>query len=376
MNITSIQHAGDIKGKRVLTRLDLNLPIQDGNVVDDLRVQKSLQTLNYLRDAGAHIVVIAHIEGKGGVSLEPVAENLRLYFPLNFVKDFLNKDVALAAVNEMKDGDMVLFENLRESDGEKNNDPEFAAYLAQFGDIYVNDAFSVSHREHASIIGVPKLLPHFAGFNLIDEIEHIQKVFQPPHPFTFILGGAKFETKIPLIKKFLPRSEHIFIGGALANNFFKEHGLHVGKSLVSEGNFDLAQYKEEARLLLPTDVVVKDSAGVISTKLVNQIKDDEVIMDVGPASIKTLGTVIETSKFILWNGPMGNYEEGFRDQTIAIARIIAETGVEAALGGGDTTAAVASLNLDDDKNIFISTGGGAMLQYLLDETLPGIEALK
>ncbi len=375
MNIQSIKDAGDIRGKRVITRLDLNVPIQDGKVVDDLRIQKSLETLNYLKNAGAKTIILAHLEGKGGATLAPVAEYLNTIFSVTFVKDFLNKESTMTVIDSMKDGDIVLFENLRVSEGEKKNDPSFALYLSQFGDLYVNDAFSVSHRAHASVVALPALLPHYAGFNLLEEINHIKAVFHPERPFLFILGGAKFETKMPLIKKFMTLADHVFVGGALANNFFKEKGLNVGASLVSEGNYNLVEYLNDRKLILSTDVVVKSPNGVV-VKKVAEIADEDCIVDVGPQSVEDLKPVIASAKFVLWNGPMGNYEEGFKDQTEAIAKIIAETGVQSAIGGGDTTATLAALALDKDKNIFISTGGGAMLQYLLDETLPGIEALK
>ncbi|MEN9649205.1 MAG: hypothetical protein RL094_172 [Candidatus Parcubacteria bacterium] len=374
MTIQALQDVQDIKGKRVIVRVDFNVPLQDDKVVDDMRIQKSLHTINFLREGGARVILISHIEGKGGVSLAPVAAYLKALFPLTFVKDFLNESTA-QLVASMKDGDVVLFENLRVDEGEKNNDDAFARRLAAYADMYVNDAFSVSHRAHASVVALPKLLPHYAGFELLEEIEHLKTVFNPPRPFVFILGGAKFETKIPLIEKFLTLSDYIFVGGALANNFFKEKGLNVGKSLVSDGYFNLKEHFGDQRLVLPLDLIVKNN-GVVSTKKPEEISGDDVIVDVGPASVLKIKELVADAKFVLWNGPMGNYEEGFKDQTIGIAKVIVESGVHAALGGGDTTAAVAAQGLEKNKNIFVSTGGGAMLQYLLDETLPGIDALK
>ncbi|MES3005704.1 MAG: phosphoglycerate kinase [Patescibacteria group bacterium] len=381
MNIKSIKEMGDIKGKKVIVRFDFNVPIQDGKVVDDLRIKKSLQTLSFLRNAGAKTIIISHIEAKDGstITLEPVADYLKILAPLNFVKDFLNKDIASVAVDAMNNGDVVLFENLRLSKGEKKNDLDFSAYLASFGDMYVNDAFSVSHREHASVVGVPKLLPHYAGFNLIEEIENLNSVANPERPFLFILGGAKFETKMPLIQKFIDKADSIFVGGALMNNFFKEQGLNVGKSLVSEGTFNLVELSKSPKVILPIDVVVKTVDGSSHVKFVQEVSDTDWIVDVGPASVEKLAPVIFGAKLILWNGPMGNYEEGFKGQTLGIAKLIVDSGVNAVLGGGDTTAAVASLGLDGDSDrntIFVSTGGGAMLEYLLNETLPGIDALK
>jgi phosphoglycerate kinase len=380
MNIKSIKEAGDLKGKRVITRFDFNVPIKDGRVVDDLRIKKSIATLSYLKESGAKIIIISHIEGKGGafLTLEAVSEYLNTLMPVKFVKNFLDNDTALLAVTGMNDGDVILFDNLRASEGEKKNDTEFSQYLAKFGDIYVNDAFSVSHREHASVVGIPKYLPHYAGLNLIEEIRNLDKVTSPEHPFIFVLGGAKFDTKLPLFEKFISKADSIFVCGALMNNFFKEQGLNVGKSLVSDGNFNLIDLAKGQKIILPIDVVVKNENGS-EVKLVVNVGDDDVIVDVGPASLEKLAPIISSAKLVLWNGPLGNYEEGFKDQTIELAKLIMDSKVHAVLGGGDTTAAVSSLGLDtnsSDSPIFVSTGGGAMLEYLLNETLPGIDALR
>lgn len=370
----SIRDIQNVKGKKVIVRVDFNVPIQGGVVVDDLRIQKSLPTIMYLKEQGARIILISHLEGKGGASLEPVAEHLKSYFPLTFVKDFINESTR-NIIDTMEDGDVVLFENLRICEGEKKNDTTFAAQLASYADIYVNDAFSVSHRAHASVVALAKLLPRYAGFQIFEEIEHLKTVFNPPRPFVFILGGAKFETKMPLIEKFLTLSDYIFIGGALANNFFKEKGLSVGKSLVSDGEFNLKEHFRDQRLILPIDVVVKNGSSV-SVKKPEEVSGDDVIVDIGPASVEQVRALLSSAKFVLWNGPMGNYEEGFKDQTINMAKAVVDSHVKAALGGGDTTAALASLGLGSNDQIFVSTGGGAMLQYLLDETLPGIDALQ
>lgn len=380
MNIKSIKEAGDLKGKRVITRFDFNVPIKDGKVVDDLRIKKSMATLNYLKESGAKIIIISHIEGKGGVflTLEAVSEYLNTLMPVKFIKNFLDNDTALLAVTGMNEGDVILFDNLRASEGEKKNDAEFSQYLAKFGDIYVNDAFSVSHREHASVVGIPKYLPHYAGLNLIEEIQNLDKVTSPEHPFIFVLGGAKFDTKLPLFEKFISKADSIFVCGALMNNFFKEQGLNVGKSLTSEGNFNLDELAKGQKIILPIDVVVKNENGS-EVKLVVNVGDNDIIVDVGPASLEKLAPIVFPAKLVLWNGPLGNYEEGFKDQTIGLAKLIMDSKVHAVLGGGDTTAAVSSLGLDtnsSDSPIFVSTGGGAMLEYLLNETLPGIDALK
>jgi phosphoglycerate kinase len=304
-------------------------------------------------------------------------------------------------LESMKDGDVALFENLRIDEGEKKNDPEFAKSLASLADVYVNDAFAVCHRAHASVVALPALFPNdrFAGIQLASELEHLKMVFNAPHPFVFILGGAKFETKLPLIQKFA-QADHILLGGALLNDILKAKGLNVGKSLVSSGldtsgaKIDFAPIISNPKLIIPDDVVVSGPLGV-STKLITEIGDEDMIMDVGPSMNTKLSDALSDARFILWNGPMGNYERGFKDQTIQMAKLVTDacgrSEVQAVLGGGDTTAAVAELGLEDkadvsatnslnegatgDGSMFISTGGGAMLEYLLNETLPGVEAL-
>ena len=366
-----------MKGKRVIARLDLNVPVQDGKIVDDLRIRVSIPTIQYLKDAGAKIILTSHIETKDNPTLAPIADELQKTFALKFVKDFLGEE-GKSAVAALGEGDIVLFENLRTNEGEKKNDMEFAKALAAYADIYVNDAFAVSHREHASIVALPSLLPHFAGFQLMEEIDHLKTVFNPPRPFLFILGGAKFDTKIPLIQKFLNLSDSVFVGGALVNNIYKEMGYQIGTSLVSEGDFKIKEVLSDKRLFIPTDVVVKTAGGSV-VKKADAVNADESIVDVGPQSVADFGEKVRSAKFVLWNGPLGNYENGFKDQTLAMAQVISESGVHAAVGGGDTVAALASITESPElknNNIFISSGGGAMLQYLLDETLVGIEALK
>ncbi|MEI6490472.1 MAG: phosphoglycerate kinase [bacterium] len=291
MNIKSIKEAESLKGKRVMVRVDFNVPVQDGKIIDDLRIRVAMPTIEYLKNEGARVILISHIESIP--SLELVAEKIGV----KFVKDFMNWD------GKIEEGEVVLFENLRTNPGEKANDPQFAKVLASYADIYVNDAFPVCHREHASVVGVPKLLPHYAGFQLMKEIENLSAFFNPAHPFIFILGGAKFETKLPLIKKFSNTADYIFVGGALMNDVFKMKGYEVGKSLVSnleDNKESMKNIVADQRIILPTDVVV-DSNRVCDVKGVGK---DEIIVDVGPASIDAFADKIKTAKFILWNGPL------------------------------------------------------------------------
>lgn len=253
--------------------------------------------------------------------------------------------------------------------------------------MYINDAFAVSHRAHSSVVGLPLLFSNarYGGLQLAEELTHLEIASKPPHPFVFILGGAKFETKLPLIQKF-NQADHVLLGGALLNDILKAKGLNVGKSLVSGDSsaFDISEIIKNKNLIIPEDVVVLLSDGTTAIKNIENVGSEDMIMDVGPSMTKKLDEVLKDAKFVLWNGPMGNYEKGFKDQTIDMAKSIArvcldsDSNVQAVLGGGDTTAAVAELGLEakDGSRMFISTGGGAMLEYLLNETLPGVEALR
>lgn len=332
MNPKSILEAGNISGKRVLVRVDWNVPIEKGEVFNDFRIKKSLPTLEYLKNGGAKVMVATH--------LEPTSASMK---PL---KAYLLEG-------------MELLGNLRDNPGEEANSEEFARRLASKADVYVNEAFSVSHRKHASIVKVPKFLPSFVGLQFTREVLELSKSFFPKKPFLFILGGAKFDTKLPLLKKFIDIADRIFIGGALANNFFKEQGMDVGSSLVSQGDFGLSGLLKTGKIILPEDTIVRYGQ----------------ILDVGPISIEKLKPIISSSKLVLWNGPIGSYEKGYKVATHALAKMISEFAHESIVGGGDTIAAIKELNLFD-KFSFVSTGGGAMLDFLATGTLPGIEALR
>ena len=363
-----------LEGVKVLTRVDFNVPIQNGIVVDDFRIRMALPTIEFLTNKGAKVILIAHLESSDGSnnSLRPVADSLlKLGVEVTFVENIRN---ARAAVEQQTNGTCVLLNNLRLSDGEKNNDTEFAKELASLADIYVNDAFSVSHREHASIVGVPQFLPSYAGIQLENEIKHLSTAFNPAHPFLFILGGAKFETKLPLLQKFLKIADTVFVGGALANDFFRAKGYEIGTSLVSKGTIDFAAFLADKKLMIPIDVIDQNHAN----KSAGTVLKTDKIMDSGSATVEALGKVISQSKFILWNGPLGLYEDGYQGATLELAKLIGaatEAGATTIIGGGDTLAAVAALGVQE-KFTFISTGGGAMLDFLAQGTLPGIQALE
>ncbi len=366
-----------LKGKCVLLRLDLNVPIIDGEVTDTFRLERVIETVDYLRIHEAKIIIISHIES-GNKTLVPVWNYLNGFFPLHFSPTYFTPDAAEKLAN-LKEKEVVLFENLRVNAGEKENDSEFAKKLASMADIYVNDAFAVSHRKHASIVGVPEHLPHYGGLLLKKEIENLTKALNPVHPFLFILGGAKFETKMPLITKYLNKADKVFLAGALANNLYVERGLEVGTSLVSEISSDVRGISCDEKVITPTDVTVTNSAGEVFNRRVMEVKTDECIVDVGTETVGQLQKLVQESKTILWNGPLGNYELGFQDKTEVLAKIIADHTSEdpsqvSIVGGGDTIASINKLDLNH-KFTFLSTGGGAMLDFLVNETLPGIEAL-
>ncbi len=366
----------------MLLRADFNVAVQDGKVVDDFRIRKTIPTLDFLMKSNANVVIVSHIEnaaGVGGVAtLKPVARALN---DLGFKCQFAETIESAAQKSSEQETGFILLENIRNYPGETANDPSFSKQLAALGDIYVNDAFSVSHRSHASIVGVPKILPHFAGFQFALEVENLSKAFDPSHPFLFILGGAKFETKLPLVQRFLDKADDIFIGGALANDFFKAKGYESGRSMVSSSKIDFDGLLSDKKILLPMDVVV--DGGIVKVTEPDKVSVDEKILDAGPKTLAMLEEKTKAARFILWNGPLGNYENGYKEPTHELARMIAratKNGAESIIGGGDTLAAIAELKEKtgeslEDSFTFVSTGGGAMLDFLAKGTLPGIDAL-
>lgn len=372
----SIKEIKNLKGARVIVRVDFNVPIKDGQVLDDFRIKKSLPTIEYLHKNKAIIILIAHLgDEEEAQSLKPVYLKLKKYLPkVIFIDTPVLGEATANEINKLKEGDIVLMENLRNDEGEKKNSPSFARGLSRYGSVYVNDAFSVSHRAHASVVGLPKFLPSYAGLQLEKEIDSLSKIFNPEHPFLFILGGAKFETKVPLIKKFLRNADDVFIGGALANDFFKAKGFEVGSSLVGKKNFQIATFLKRPNLITPIDVIALENSKNRIT-LSDEVNQNEVIVDIGPKTIEILKRKIEKAKFILWNGPLGRYEDGHSKGTEEILKAISKSKSYSVIGGGDTVSLISKLKLEN-KLGFISTGGGATLDFLAKETLPGIKALK
>jgi phosphoglycerate kinase len=365
----------ELKGKRVIVRAGLDVPLdKDGNVADIFRIKAAVKTLKFLRDAGARTIVLSHIGRKPEETNEPVARALKAEINIVYIADLLGV-AAQQAVAAMKDGEVLLLENLRRDEREAANDDGFAHELASLGDIYVDDAFSVAHRAHASIVGIPKYLPSYAGILMHDEIAILTTARNPEHPSFAILGGAKFETKSPLIKVLLESYDHLFVTGALANDVFKAKGLPVGVSLISK-ELPTPEVLNNPRFVSPIDVTVERADKQACVVKPEAVAAADKIVDIGPDTIALIAPYIAAAKFILWNGPTGLYEDGFTSYTHAIAELISKSGAHAVIGGGDTIAVIEESGVAFGTNVFLSTGGGAMLEFLLDGTLPGIEALE
>ncbi|MBP6924484.1 MAG: phosphoglycerate kinase [Candidatus Pacebacteria bacterium] len=356
-----ITDVADLKGKRVIVRASLNIPLENGRVRNAFRLKRALPTLRYLQEQGARVVIISHIGRKPEETLKPVFDELEKDFPIHWGGVVTGEEFK-ARAELLTDGTFLMAENLRQDNREEENDVDFAEYLAQFGDIYVNDAFAEAHREHASLHALARLLPAYAGLNLLQEVQELQKVMTPQHPSLFLLGGAKFETKMPLIKKYLDVYDFVFVGGALANDIFKAKGFEVGKSLVSDESIAGAAFLESPKLIIPVDVVVEGPNGV-RTCLPNEVQSDEKIFDCGAQTTALLASYIEKSATVLWNGPFGNYEAGFEESTEETMHNLARSSAFSVVGGGDTVAAIEKLGLNENIG-FVSIGGGAMLTYL------------
>ncbi|MBI4118070.1 MAG: phosphoglycerate kinase [Parcubacteria group bacterium] len=376
MNIPPLKDISDLKGKRVLLRADFNLPIVGGEVRDDFRLKKALPTIAFLQEKGAEIIILSH-HSDAAQTLHPVARRLNEEFPTYFVEDIYNENEFAKARDIGKRGTkhIIFCENLRKWPGEKGNDPAFAGHLASLGDVYVNDAFSASHRKHASVVLLPTLLPSYAGMLFEAEVEALSRAFTPEHPFLFILGGAKTSTKLPVAVKLLSTADSVFIGGALANTFFKKMGYEIGRSVYEDMDKEVALLLESKKLTLPVDVLVDNEDGIFAKKPDEVLLGDK-ILDAGPEAVKFLEEEIRKAAFVLWNGPLGAYEEkGFAHTTEVLIQAITKSKAYSVVGGGDTIAVISSMGLED-KFGFLSTAGGAMLVFLSEGTLPGIEALK
>lgn len=363
----------------VLVRASLNAEAVDGRVTNDFRLRRALPTIEYLRARHARVILISHITGSGTETLRPMYDAMAKWIPGLRFCDVSVGAKAREAVRQMSPGDVLMLENLRRNKGEEANDRDFALALAELADVFVEDSFDVCHRRHASVVGVPELLPAYAGLLVEEEVRELSKALKPKRPALAIVGGAKFSTKQPVLEKLLSIYDRVYVGGALANDFIRALGRPVGTSLVSGGDTAvIADLLKNPKLLLPQDYVVAPHGSDVSKGRVantDDVRPEEAVLDSGPKTIAMLDTYVRNAKTILWNGPLGNYENGFVHGTEGLARVIARTHAHSIVGGGDTVAAIEKLRLDDEFS-FISTGGGAMLDFLAKGTLPGLEALR
>ncbi len=385
-----------VKGRRVIVRADLNVPMADGKVTDRLRIERQAPTIRELSDKGAHVIILSHFDRPKGkvvpsMSLKPVAPALaeEIGRPVAFADDCVGP-VAEAAIAKLKDGDVLLLENTRFHPGEEKNDPGFVRQLAALGDIFVNDAFSAAHRAHASTAGIAALLPSVAGRAMEEELRHLEKALShPERPVLAVVGGAKVSSKIALLEHMVKRVETLVIGGAMANTFLAAEGLLVGKSLYEPEYLETARRvihmatESGCALLLPTDVVVAKElkpGAAHRTVSTADIAADDMALDVGPKTIAAFKTRLETTKTLVWNGPFGAFETPpFDKGTMAAARAVANATKNGKLlsvaGGGDTVAALAHAGVENSFS-YVSTAGGAFLEWLEGKELPGVEALK
>jgi phosphoglycerate kinase len=378
----------DVNQKKVLVRVDFNVPIKDGKVGDDTRIRAAIPTIEYLLEHSAAVILASHLgRPKGGpdpkYSLRPVVSRLSelLGIPVQFSEDCIGPQ-AEAAAQALRPGQVLLLENTRFHPEEEKNDPEMARQLASLADLYVNDAFGSAHRAHASTEGVTHFLPSVSGFLMEKEIQYLgQAVADPKRPFVAILGGAKISDKIGVIKNLLTKADQVLIGGGMANTFLKAQGYSVGDSLVEDQALDTARElleKGSTKLRLPVDLVIADKFDAEAESKVipmGPVPDGWRILDVGPKTVDEFAKVIQSAGTVVWNGPMGVFElPRFAEGTYGVARAVAESKATSIIGGGDSVAAVQQSGLAG-KISHISTGGGASLEMLEGLTLPGVAAL-
>ncbi len=378
----------DFKGKRVLVRVDFNVPIKEGKVSDDTRIAAALPTIQYLLNQGAAVILCSHLgRPKGGpdpkYSMRPTAEHLSglLGKPVAFAEDCIGPAASKAA-EALNPGNVLVLENTRFHPEEEKNDPEMARQLASLADLFVNDAFGSAHRAHASTEGVAKFLPAVAGFLMEKEIQYLgQAISNPERPFIAILGGAKISDKIGVIKNLLQKADQVLIGGGMANTFFKAQGYPVGESLVEDEALETAREILQSggtRLRLPVDVVVAekfDNDSPVKVMPMGPVPEGWRILDIGPQAVATFAKALKGAGTIVWNGPMGVFEmPNFALGTFGVAQAVAESGAVSIVGGGDSVAAINQSGLQD-KITHISTGGGASLEMLEGLELPGVAAL-
>lgn len=394
MNTIKTLDKADVSGKRVLLRVDFNVPLHGKTVTDDTRIRACLPTINYLLDHNAKLIILSHLGRPAGTgyqkefSLGPVAKRLSELIdrPVKMAEDVIG-DKTIATALDLKEGEVLLLENLRFEPGEKANDIYFAKWLASMGEVFVNDAFGAAHRAHASIVGIPKFLPAYAGLLLEREVKTLTNMLEnPEHPFVAVLGGSKVSDKVAIIDTLIDKCDTLIIGGGMCFTFLLAEGYSVGTSLKEDDWVDRAREMLEkaeekgCKILLPTDVVVADrfspdAAAVTVT--VDEIPETMMGLDIGPETSEQYAAAIAEAATVFWNGPMGVFEfKAFADGTREVAEAIAANqSAETVVGGGDSVSAVNMFGLAD-KMSFISTGGGASMKLVEGAELPGVEALR
>lgn len=393
----TLDDAAGLAGKTALVRVDFNVPMEGGRVTDDTRLRVALPTINRLREAGAKVALLAHFDRPKGervpsMSLLPIVDDLAklLGAPVRFASDCVGED-ARSVLNDLDAGGVALLENVRFHKGEEKNDPAFAAQLAELGDLYVNDAFSAAHRAHASTEGLARLLPAYAGESMRRELEALDAALgNPQKPVLGIVGGSKVSTKLDLLKNLVGKLDRLAIGGGMANTFLYAQGVDIGGSLAEKDMADTAREilaEAEAKgceILLPQDVVIaREVAPGAETRTVlarEEIADDEKILDAGPLTVERLAKAMALSRTLIWNGPLGVFEvPPFDTATVKAAQaasgLTTSGAIVAVAGGGDTVAALNHAGVTDDMT-FVSTAGGAFLEWMEGKALPGVEALR
>ena len=378
----------DVKNKRVLVRVDFNVPIKDGQVVNDFRIRASLPTIEYLLSQKAKVILLSHLGRPNGqviekLRLDPIGQKISQLIerPVKKLNDCIGAEVE-QAIKEMKLGEIILLENVQFYPGERENAPNYINSLANFADFFILDAFGQVHRNYASISGLAKKLPSGAGLLLEKEIKNLSKVLdKPEHPLVVIIGGIKISTKIKIIKNFLEKVDNLILGGALANTVISAKGFAIGSSIIEEEMVDEVKKLEltNTKLHIPVDVVVSTNpSGQVNSRIapVGNTKDKEMILDIGPDTNQLFKRIISQAKMVIWNGPMGLFEvDKFASGSKELARAVAQSNGFSVVGGGDTISLLEQLDLLE-KIDHASTGGGAMLKFLAGQKLPGIEALK
>ncbi len=382
----------DLNNKKVIIRVDFNVPMKDSVITDNNRIVESLPTIKYALENGAKVILMSHL---GRVKEENDKQKNNLLPVANRLSELLNKEVTFVdstrgqeleeKINNLKTGEVLLMQNTRyeDLDGKKesNNDPELGKYWASLGEIYINDAFGTAHRAHASNVGIASNLPNGVGFLIEKELKEFDKVLNnPERPFTFILGGSKVSDKIGLIENLIKKADNILIGGGMAYTFLKASGINIGKSLLDEENIEFCKKileENKDKIILPIDIVnAKDVDSIGRECFINEIQDDEMGLDIGHNTVKLFKTYLENSKTIVWNGPVGMFEkEEFSKGTKAICEILKNIDATKIIGGGDTGSAVINLGYKEYMT-HISTGGGASLELLEGKKLPGIEIIE